>query len=314
MRIPKYLSPSSLAKWHFNQEEFYLQYLADERPPRFPQTQPMSVGSSFDAYVKAYYNEALSINNPEYEFESLFESQVEEHNRDWARDAGKIAFEQYKHSGAAADLLSDLLKSEGTPRFEFTLQKEVGGVPILGKPDAWYTVASTNVILDWKVNGYCGRTPTSPKKGYVRCRDGWSPATSKTHNQMHKACTPMRVGGILVNINEYFETINKDWAIQLGTYAWLMGAEVGESFVCALDQLACAPGPRIRVAEHRGMIGPEFQHNLLKQYQELWEIVNSDHIFRDLSYEESAERCLVLDNQYLAYQDNDDIMREITGR
>jgi len=306
----KYLSPSSLAKWHYNQEEFYLQYLAKHRPPRFKQTQPMSIGSAFDAYVKAYFHEVLKIKGPN--FEELFESQVEEHNRDWAREHGKVAFDQYKTSGALADLLSDLLKSEGQPRFEFTIEKTIDGVNLLGKPDAWFTVAGTNIILDWKVNGYCSQA--SPKRGFIRCRDGWTGAQSRTHNQSHKDCTPMRVNGVLININEHLETINSDWSQQLATYAWLMGAEVGESFICAIDQLACAPGPKIRVAEHRCTISGEYQHTLLNKYKELWDIVHSDHIFRDRSLEESQERCATLDKQFEAYLNQDDVMKELMGR
>ena len=57
MRMPEYLSPTSLNVWKRDQEQFYLQYLAEKRPPREPQTQPMAVGAAFDAYVKSYlYN------------------------------------------------------------------------------------------------------------------------------------------------------------------------------------------------------------------------------------------------------------------
>ena len=136
MRIPKYLSPSSLGTWEADQEEFYLRYLADKRPPRMPQTQPMSIGSAFDAYVKSYYHKVLfNTVDPEFEFDTIFINQVEEHNRDWALVAGKYAFDAYQTSGALADLLNELQKSQSDPRFEFTLQDEFMGVPLLGKPD-----------------------------------------------------------------------------------------------------------------------------------------------------------------------------------
>ena len=52
MRTPKYISPSALKLFEKNPTEYYLKYLADAHPPRSPQTQPMSVGSAFDAFVK----------------------------------------------------------------------------------------------------------------------------------------------------------------------------------------------------------------------------------------------------------------------
>ena len=52
MREIKYLSPSSISTFFDDRTEFYLKYCAENRPPRMKQTQPMSVGSAFDAFVK----------------------------------------------------------------------------------------------------------------------------------------------------------------------------------------------------------------------------------------------------------------------
>src|SRR5690606_5730332 len=86
MRIPERLSYSSFSMWEKNPEQFYLKYCAETRPPRAPQERPASVGSAFDAFVKAAFHEALfgKGHDPIYEFEALFETQVEPHNRDWA--------------------------------------------------------------------------------------------------------------------------------------------------------------------------------------------------------------------------------------
>ena len=53
MRKPTYLSFSSMTLHEKDQDEFYLKYLCENRPGRLPQTGPMCVGSSFDAYVKS---------------------------------------------------------------------------------------------------------------------------------------------------------------------------------------------------------------------------------------------------------------------
>jgi len=322
MRKPRYLSPTSLMKWENDQEEFYMQYLAEERPPRFPQTQPMAVGSAFDAYVKSYFHEVLfgKGNDPRFSFDTIFEDQVEEQNRDWALGAGKHAFNSYQCSGAMADLLLQLQEAQGEPRFEFSVESEIRGVPLLGKPDVYFTHKSgVPIILDFKVNGYCGNYNTSPKPGFLKCRDGWVDSPhSKTHNESHKKCQPMRHMGILINSGAFLEDVYGDWALQLATYAWLCGAEVGSDFITAIDQLACQPDkedrPKIRVAEHRCTISKAYQLMSVARYSELWEIINSNHIFRSLSFAESASRCQTLDNQYKAFSEGDDFMREMVGR
>lgn len=53
MRKPDYISPTALKLYRDNRDEYYLRYLADTKSPRDGQTQPMSIGSAFDAYVKS---------------------------------------------------------------------------------------------------------------------------------------------------------------------------------------------------------------------------------------------------------------------
>lgn len=325
MRIPKYLSPTSLAKWESDPEEFYLQYLADKRPPRMPQTLPMSVGSSFDAYIKSFFHKELfgKAADPRFEFTTIFEDQVEPDNRDWALEAGKHVFESYKTSGAMHDLLKQLKEAQGEPRFEFTMEVEIRQVNLLGKPDVFFVHKDGKpVILDFKVNGYCGNYSTSPKSGYLKIRDGWqvtqAPA-SKGANSMYKDAQPFKLQGMVINIGSFLEDVNKIWATQLATYGWLCGTEVGSEFVCALDQLVCKPSPNskfplIRIAEHRCLISKEFQLKVIARYSELWEIVHSNHIFKELSFEESAGRCEMLNLQHAAFGEDDDFIKELTGR
>lgn len=322
MRVPSYLSPTSLDVWKKSKEDFYLQYLADNRPPRFPQTQPMSVGSAFDAYIKSHLFEAIFGKcTPAYEFTTLFESQVEVQNRDWALVNGKYCFESYVHSGAMADLLQELQKAKSEPRFESTIQGMVDGVPLLGKPDLHYVhQCNRPVILDWKVNGYCGNSMKSPEKGYIKCRDGWVGGQSNTHNQSHKACQPFNLNGFTINVAHSLDQISKTWGNQLSTYAWLLGSEVGAEFIVCIDQLACGPNPlggmpKIRVAEFRAIVWAEFQKKLLLEYKELWEIIQSGYIFRDMTKEEALRRQTTLDNQGAAFQgEHGELMRELAGR
>ena len=75
MRIPKYLSPSALGVWRKHTEKYFLQYLADNRPPRYPQTQPMSVGSAGDAYFKNYISTSIFGKDakPQFDLDNLIE-------------------------------------------------------------------------------------------------------------------------------------------------------------------------------------------------------------------------------------------------
>lgn len=297
MRRPNYLSPTSINLFFENQEDYYLKYLADVRPPRDPQTQPMSIGSAFDAFVKSnLYTSLFGKNsNPKYECRALFEEQVEEQHRGWAWNHAMYAFRCYKDCGAYTDLLQELERSVGQPRFEFDIEglvgSDLGTVNFFGKPDVHYiNREGHSVILDWKVNGYCSKYPTSPKKGYLKLRP---------QNKAHKDANPISYQGLHVNGKYFLEDIDKVWATQLAIYGWLLGEDIGSQFVVGLDQLACSPGadelPDIRIAEHRLRIGENFQKELFERALHVWEVINSDHIFRDLSIEESYKRCMALD-------------------
>jgi hypothetical protein len=306
MRDIKYLSPTSIQQWEENKQEFYLKYLSDVRPDRLPQTLPMSVGSAFDAYVKSkLYGMLFGKGNDKFEFDTLFVAQVEEQNRDFAKEAGLICFEAYRESGALADLLVLLMKSEGV-RFEFEAKGvvkgeregymgSVGDVIFLGKPDAFFTLGDVKVILDWKVNGYMSGSRQSPRKGYTRVRKGMGKDT-RGDNSPHKEATVMVENGVEINFNHKMEDIDESWAKQTAIYSWLCGAEVGSDIVVAIDNLVCSDkGTNIRVAEFRSKIGVDFQKKLYEKAHEIWDIVHSNWIFREMREEESVERCKVLD-------------------
>jgi len=124
LKRPKYLSPSAITAWNTDQEQFFLKYLAVDRPPRILQNAAMAVGSAFDAYVKSHLYERL-FGQPRaaqdgFVFDVLFEKQVEPQNRDFAMKAGAICFQAYKVSGALTNLISLLATAAREPRFEFT--------------------------------------------------------------------------------------------------------------------------------------------------------------------------------------------------
>lgn len=310
MRQIEYLSPSSIGVFESDPDEFYRRYLADERPPRVPQTQPMSIGSAFDAYVKNYLHEKLfgKGSDPRFELDTLLEAQVEAHNLDWAREHGRYVFNQYKQCGCLADMMTELGQAQNDPRFEFELRGAVSGyrqgvtttiadVVLMGKPDLHYVnKAGVTCILDFKVNGYCSTRNQSPMAGYVRLR-----SAGKTNLGQHRDCLLLMHNGMMINATKNLEMANRDWAKQLAIYAWLTGEPVGGDFLVAIDQIVCNPNPgglpAVKVAEHRTRVGIPFQREVFDRACEIWEVVHSDHIFRNLSPQASREHAAVLDRQ-----------------
>ena len=292
--------------------EFYLKYLADDRPPRMKQTRPMSVGSAFDAYVKSYIVEKLFGKGvkPEYEIETILTKQVEAHNLEWAREAGKYTFDCYKVSGALADLMIELELADAEPRFEFRVDRVIGDIPLMGFPDIWFvTKDGLHVLIDWKVNGYCAKRSVSPKKGYIMCMDGWKDGKhSRGHRTAHKDAQVMRVRGMMINLAVNLEDVDKTWADQTTLYAWLMGEDIGGDFITGIDQIVCKPGdsrPSIRVARHRARVSKGYQQELWQKIVTVWDTIQSGHIFDDMTREESDVRCETLNNYYKAYEGND---------
>ena len=318
MRTPKYLSPTSLSKFYGDRTAFYLDYLAENRVPRMPQTKPMSIGSAFDAYVKAYLHSKLYGKgyDPAFEFDALFESQVEAHNRDWAREHGKYVFTSYILSGALADLMLELGRAFDAPRFEFTVEHRVGhsavagGVPILGKPDVFFrTEDGTPVIVDWKVNGYCSRSATSPKPGYIMIRDGWGADVAKESRgcgQAHKDCVLGSHEGLSYNTAGCLSMVDRTWAAQCTMYGWSLGAAHGEDILAGIDQLVSKPRaselPLVRVARHRTLVSKAWQDELLERIVWAWKCIESGYIFDELTRAESDDRCGILDDYYKVYE------------
>jgi hypothetical protein len=276
----QYLSPTSISLFQKSPEAFVEQYVL--KAPRMQQTQPMAAGSAFDAYVKSYLYQRLIGQSAKYELAAIFEAQVEEHNRDWAWKAGDHIFREYQKTGSLVSLLAEMEDRIGDPKFEFTVQENIQGVELLGKPDIFFvSQVGARVIYDWKVNGYCSKSNTSPAKGYIRLNPG---------AKMHRQCTLLKYKGILINVDLYLEDVNKSWADQLAIYSWIMGEEVGSTdTVFGIDQV-CGPADKLRFASHRLRIKPEYQKNLFDMIKQMWDQIQNDHYFLDLSPEESRAK------------------------
>jgi hypothetical protein len=314
-------------QFYKDRDEFYLARLTDQPPPKIPQTMPMSIGSAFDAFVKHHLVKCLYGTIPaEFEIDALLETQVEAHNRPWAREHGYHVFQQYKHSGALAKLMLELEQASALPRFEFTVEKRVvhetniAGVPLLGKPDVFfYRKVGAPMILDWKVNGYCAKGKTSPRVGYIHYLDGWDHAkkpASRNHGHAHHNALPMMSDGLMLNVATTLDDVNLEWAQQLSIYLWVLGENVGTDAIVGIDQLCGQEADSnvctsltaftdIGVAQHRCKISKKFQLDWFAKIAGAWQILQSGHIFNDLTRPESDEKCHMLDEQWKAFQSSD---------
>lgn len=299
LRKPKYMSPSSLACAERDMKEYFYRYLCpkDIRPEKPPQTDPMSVGSAFDALVKAeiyqdYYGRGQAERDG-YTRRKLIADQCEEHTLPDSLILACDVFDQYVECGAYHNLYALVNRSPVRPRMEFQLVAEIGGVPLLGKPDLhFHTEGGCHVIPDWKVSGSCSSCGVSPQQGY---QNALSIHGGAGLGVPHKKYMHGFVCGLPVNAVPMNETTDY-WADQLATYAWCLGEPVGsQQFIARIEQLACRPCPpkdtsgrlRVKCCVHQSTVDAAYQGQLLERYQRVWESIESGHYFREMSREGS---------------------------
>lgn len=298
LRTPEYLSPSSLSKYESERDTFFERYLSPVRTQRPPQQDYMGMGSGFDARVKSEIHSAIhgpsATKGSQFDFESLFESQVEPHIRDIVLERSTDLWNQYVQCGSFGLLLGDIVASPFAPEMEFTAKGEIEGVPLLGKPDLRYiTPAGVHVISDWKVNGSMSKTGASPVQGYKVACDVYG---SNTHGKCHKKYVPHEHKDLEIN-EAYLEEFSPDWADQTAIYSWLLGESIGsEDYVIRMEQIACRPVktqplPRAKFATHMNRISKDYQQAVLARVKMCWSTILSGHIFTDVSRERSDEIC-----------------------
>jgi len=249
----KYLSPSSLKMYERNPEKFYVTYLSKAKPPRPPQLKVMAIGSAVDARIKSFLGG--------FDLVEIFEEQVELQNREWAWDRSAWLFEGYKSSGALSELMLDLERSVMEPAYEFDAIGKIEGIPIFGKPDMFFvTEDGHRVIVDYKVNGYCSKNGVSPAPGYIKARE------ADGSYKRYPGAEYSYYGSY--EVSDY--GLPDDWAMQLTTYNWMLGGEVGDGFIAQIEQFACRPSG-VRYVTHRTLVLEDYQEELIERYRTVWE-------------------------------------------
>jgi hypothetical protein len=342
LRTPEFLSPSSKSKWLADRVGYYLKYLTDVKQPREPQAIFMGVGSGFDARVKSEILTRVMgkplLSGSAYDFETLFEKQVEHHHRDRSLALSTEVYDSYVASGAMDALMKDIEKSPSAPMMEERLKGVVGKSTLLGLPDLVYidAISGFKVICDWKILGSASAKGggASPPQGFQIVRDGWSDGKPSKNNLGSHAKYTDRVIASQPNpfaawdLPDYkcvvgdvgLEDFNMDWADQMSTYAWLLGSKVGaQDFIVRIECAACRhpkkiEGMRIKWSTHMNQVSPTHQLGLIKTYNKMTEQIASGHIFDDLTREENDERCEILEIQAAAPKNVHPALRGIGGQ
>lgn len=299
MKLPRHLSPSSITVYKRNPREFYLRYLADNRPERTPGTNAMSVGIAFDCRIKSQLSLAFYGKD---NFVGEAKNQINPEHYEMAHAAGEHIFAEYVESGAFGALLDLVSESPLEPIMEEDVECKIGEATLFGKPDL--AIATKNhipIMADFKVNGYCSKYPKSPQKGWMKLRsrvgEDW-----ETRNY-HPKTVPLLVDGVEVNATWTMDQVYVDWAAQLTVYGWAlekMGVTSNVDPITMIEQIVAKPNkqggkPILRFATHSAFVAPSFKLELYEYIQKLWALCHSDHFFTDVSKEESQFLQHVLD-------------------
>lgn len=277
MRIPKYISPSSFQLFKADPVRYYLNYLADNLETREPQNIHMAMGSAFDAFVKAQITEDLQTST-RFDRRELFEEQVATPFRDELWTKAQMLMQAYQECGAYGIAVADMGLANLEPRFEFAVSATILGVPVFGKPDAFYhNQHGTPVILDWKVNSVLGGN-NMRKKYHVMCHQTKDCA---------KGVAVRSDSGLAVCVNFGLEDTDESWAFQQFVYAIGLGSKIGDQFITSIDQATGGPC----FYTYRAHLGKGFQIRSANELKDMWNDINEGYVFRrmGLSREESDE-------------------------
>lgn len=286
MRKPLYISPSSFFSFTQDPIKHYVRHYSDTPAGRQPATIHMAMGSAFDAFVKAQITRDLQVST-KFDLITLYEEQVPEEFREELWPKAAFLLEEYKSCGAYGVAVEDMSLANLEPRFEFDVKAKILGVPIFGKPDAFYhNRRDVPVILDWKVNSFLGGR-NAKKAWYVM---------DHQNGCSHPRVTVKSNNGLPVVTNKYLENVDKSWAFQQFIYAIGLGCEIGDEFITSIDQITGGPS----FYTYRCHLSRLFQINAAKELKQMWEDLQSGYVFRRLgkTREQSDKLVALLDGPF----------------
>lgn len=274
----KYLSPSAYIAARFYPEQFIARYVLGERDA---QTVQMAIGSVFDCMVKDYIERQYLDTTDQLYDKCVAESVPDPIIRSDAYPWAKRCFDGYLLHGLPL-LAAEMALSDGKLIMESTMRRTVGGVPLLGKPDLYFTVEGLPVIKDWKCNSIMSKA--SPKKGFVDSCFITGPKAgvmSGPHDLCQGVVQPIK--GLPVYCAA---PLNVEWAIQCCFYGWMAGASYGADhssheslltpIIAGIEQLVGWSGD-VRLGRHSFIITKDFQRELLADVQRVWAAIQEEN-------------------------------------
>ncbi len=253
---------------------------------RDPQNEAMAAGSAFDAFVKGH----LSVSDGgdgdgvaladvairrEKAMVTLMERQVDVGLRPFGYRVGKYLMDEYQRLGALGLLIKEMGAHNDLQLFmEERLDGIITDIPITGRPDLyWYRDNGILAIRDWKVSQLKKDKPAITK-GYQALLGPTSVLPSR-NVRLLESIPLAGVSGVAhkeAGIN--LEEILPREATQLCFYAWLAGSGkrgadgfIPEPIDGGIDRLVGMP---LRVVIYRGLIGVDFQLELIERIKACW--------------------------------------------
>lgn len=285
------MSPTSLNMFENEPDHFFLTYV--KKLKRLEQTKPMSVGSAFDAYVKSYIH---NVYHPsETLFTEYFEKGVEEQNRDYARKAGKDVFDNYRSSGYLTKLIN--LFNVEEPQMEISVNFDLDGVPIFGKPDLIFyhklnkdlkiEIDKTN-ILEEADKTWCTQ---------LFIYEQSIPNKYKDDNSIVKITIDWKVNGYESQAGPKKGYVSCKGVPHKDVYPFVIDTNTSINEIVGIDQIFKRGTGKIDVAQHRLSLTPNFKNNVTNRFKVAWSMIQNGHYLSNLSFEESVKRCQLLENR-----------------
>lgn len=251
----KYLSPTALIEYETNPSYFFMTRLFGTPMERTAQADYFALGSAVDCFIKVWLAHKLGQTLPPTMMEDQVEQQWRVPHSQVMRTAMYLWAAYYDSPAIPYLVEAGLARVEDdvSPRFICDPRTpDRDPVPIFGKPDASLQHENELIVLDWKTTS-TGKDPVGYKKLWARSDRGvW----------LDKGPHPRHM--------DYLENLNEKWAMQLATYAWLLGHPICAPMTAMIHQLIL-DGSEVRIAMIHSPISVLFQEKLIERYHKCWE-------------------------------------------
>ena len=259
MKTPRSLSYSSLTLWEKNPEEFYLRYLADTRPRGCPKSRrwPWAAASTPTSSPPCTPACSAQGSDPQFAFETIFESQVEPQCRDFALHGRPARLRRLQADRGLRRTACRCCNSPSSRRASSS--RSMASLPARRSPASRTAASCWTSAWDRSTASWTGKSAatarkyaTSPSKGYMLCRDGYqSDKPSRSHGTQHTNFLEFNHRGLTINAG-YMEYCNDEYADQLCLYGWLLGEKPGdENVVGMIEEIVAKPASPAPLAAGR---------------------------------------------------------------